>query len=487
MNKRSLIGRAIESILLLLAFCRAGEATAVTYVHVANNSGLQAVSTASADFVVRDGYAAVGDAPALMFIPSTSACSISGGDGGSQVPSANSKCWLAVFDGPVDWREFGGTYPFVLHVSATGSDSTGSAYCLSTAPCATVQHAVDVAAKLDFKNQNNWVYIDGTFTGAGFSASGPYSNVSGNGISGQYLRVIGVNGASAVTLNAADATAPYNIGVSNGAQVFVQAVTLSVSSGHYGIFSQNPGTIVEVGNNVACSGATGPVSCLYAEANALIEVPSGQTLKIQGTFDRPLHANSGAYVEQDPSLGGTIDCGTGLSVSSGGAFAAASVHGHLLWSTTTLTGCSSVTGDLVRADSGGLVTVTSGAVAPPGNGYVRIFGEGSGIWMQNGTPPWAPALGTCNNAALATGATNYDFVVNFNNPNSSCGISFGKPSNATAYFAGYPVCIVATVTEGSGPTVGFSSLSNSGVTVVPSTAFASGQALHVHCSPNNGG
>jgi hypothetical protein len=67
--------------------------------HVATNADLAASATASyPNGVVRDDYSAGRGAPPLYYRPSAVACSISGGDGGSQVPSSDGKCWLAAFD-----------------------------------------------------------------------------------------------------------------------------------------------------------------------------------------------------------------------------------------------------------------------------------------------------------------------------------------------------------------------------------------------------
>ena len=75
-----------------------------------NNAALEVLPSTATSFVTRLGFATPGDAPTLGFIPSASACSLNAGagDGGSQVPSADSKCWLAQFSATgADWREWG--------------------------------------------------------------------------------------------------------------------------------------------------------------------------------------------------------------------------------------------------------------------------------------------------------------------------------------------------------------------------------------------
>ncbi|MFT4506520.1 hypothetical protein [Caballeronia sp. 15711] len=94
---------------------------------VATNSALAALSTATTNQVWRLGFTVAGDAPPLTYIASASACSLNSGagDNGSQVQSANGKCWIASFGpGPADVREWGakgtaiGTAPTVDSTAA---------------------------------------------------------------------------------------------------------------------------------------------------------------------------------------------------------------------------------------------------------------------------------------------------------------------------------------------------------------------------------
>ncbi len=86
---------------------------------VANNTALTALPSTYAAAIIRLGYAVVGDAPPLAFQSSSSTCSISGGDGGSQVPSSDGKCWLAVFPSS-------GIDPTWFGASATATDNTAN-------------------------------------------------------------------------------------------------------------------------------------------------------------------------------------------------------------------------------------------------------------------------------------------------------------------------------------------------------------------------
>lgn len=81
-----------------------------TLPHVATNALLAAASTVTfPNGLIRDNYAGGSYTPPLQYSASGSACSLNSGagDGGSQVPSSDSKCWLASFPTEgADAREF---------------------------------------------------------------------------------------------------------------------------------------------------------------------------------------------------------------------------------------------------------------------------------------------------------------------------------------------------------------------------------------------
>ena len=110
----------------------------------ANNAGLSAIASTAYPQVTRLGYAAAGDSPPVVYTPSGSACSLNAGagDGGSQVPSADGKCWLGQFQGVAFTKQFGavcnGTTddtPFItaamsaLSALGGGHDFTGQSGC----------------------------------------------------------------------------------------------------------------------------------------------------------------------------------------------------------------------------------------------------------------------------------------------------------------------------------------------------------------------
>jgi nitrous oxidase accessory protein NosD len=93
----------VFALILLALGARAGVTTAAT------NEGLTALPSSSSP-VLRMGYHVPGDAPPLSYTASSSGCPLGAGrgDGGSQIPTSDGKCWIASFpaDG-VDVREFG--------------------------------------------------------------------------------------------------------------------------------------------------------------------------------------------------------------------------------------------------------------------------------------------------------------------------------------------------------------------------------------------
>lgn len=78
-------------------------------ITAASNSVLEATPSTATTSIVRLGFATPGDAPPLQFISSNSACSLNSGagDGGSQVPSSDGKCWIAKFAGLPNLLEWG--------------------------------------------------------------------------------------------------------------------------------------------------------------------------------------------------------------------------------------------------------------------------------------------------------------------------------------------------------------------------------------------
>lgn len=91
---------------------------------VDNNTALSALASTYATGVVRLGFASAGDTAPVTYTASNSACSLNSGsgDGGSQVPSADGKCWLATA-GALELTAFG----------AKGDGSTDDTAAFTTA------------------------------------------------------------------------------------------------------------------------------------------------------------------------------------------------------------------------------------------------------------------------------------------------------------------------------------------------------------------
>jgi hypothetical protein len=120
------IGAALVMAVLVCAHAEAQQ----NLLTVRDNAQLAAEPTTRAAILVRQDYAAGSGAPPLFFAASANACSLNGGrgDGGSQVPSQDSKCWLARFPASgIDVREFGAIG------NGTTSDSTAIQSALSAA------------------------------------------------------------------------------------------------------------------------------------------------------------------------------------------------------------------------------------------------------------------------------------------------------------------------------------------------------------------
>lgn len=133
-----------------------------------NNTAMSQMSTEAYSSVYRAGYATAGDSPTLLYTASGSACSLNAGagDGGSQVPSSNGKCWLAQFNEPIDVRSFG--------AKCDNNNATDDAGAIQNALNAGIGKAVRLP-------QNRACYIRSTITASGPIDFGGYGSGSGAG------------------------------------------------------------------------------------------------------------------------------------------------------------------------------------------------------------------------------------------------------------------------------------------------------------------
>jgi hypothetical protein len=74
------------------------------FTKIPNNAALSGLASTYATGVIRLGFSAIGDAPPVLYTPTNSACSLhaGAGDGGSQVPTSDGKCWIANLPTPYD-------------------------------------------------------------------------------------------------------------------------------------------------------------------------------------------------------------------------------------------------------------------------------------------------------------------------------------------------------------------------------------------------
>lgn len=102
-----------------------------------------AVITTAGMGVIRADYVQGNGAPPLLYLPSNAACSLNAGagDNGSQVKSADNKCWLAQFPTIIDVREFGAT--------STG-DATAKAQAMFDFGFNKSQYILSIPIKLNF-------------------------------------------------------------------------------------------------------------------------------------------------------------------------------------------------------------------------------------------------------------------------------------------------------------------------------------------------
>jgi hypothetical protein len=124
-----------------------------------SNTALSAIASTAYPQVTRLGFAASGDSPPLVYTPSGSACSLNAGagDGGSQVPSADGKCWIAQFSAPLDPRYWGakcdGATDDTTAITRWAASITANAHAVIPAVCV-------FKSALTFPSVNN-VTIDG--------------------------------------------------------------------------------------------------------------------------------------------------------------------------------------------------------------------------------------------------------------------------------------------------------------------------------------
>jgi hypothetical protein len=126
--------------------------------------------------VLRLANTTLGDSPPAWYTNSGAACGIAGGDGGSQIPTADGKCWTLAAAMPWHVAWWGqASNPIQMYVATTGNNLGGANTCLlSAAPCADPMQAAAEANK--FWAENGSVKVNmaaGTYTGVNVFQNGP--------------------------------------------------------------------------------------------------------------------------------------------------------------------------------------------------------------------------------------------------------------------------------------------------------------------------
>ena len=312
--------------------------SAIFFPTVQTNASLQALSTATTGTVTRLAFAVSGDAPPLSYTASGSACSLNAGagDNGSQVQSADSKCWIANFPpGPLDVREWG--------VKPDGTTDNTTALQNAWNYGGTVSTDIVLPGNLPsspikFSTINAPI---GTFT-AGPYAFGPLSAIRGRGVGQTFMQTTVAGTTCAINFNPASGT--YSDG--NAGRGLYDLSLLSSSSGvGYGVcLNASTGIIM---SNFMIDGFSRGINAvdairiridnpqLFQNVNAIYAQTGGNSPPNQWVITNPLVANStgdafyfvnGADID---IYGGDFE-GNNIGVAGTGNFATIHMHGNPL-------------------------------------------------------------------------------------------------------------------------------------------------------------
>ena len=160
-----------------------GNTSISTAITINNNTQLTALSSSITGPVIRLGYAAAGDAPPVVYTRSNSACSLNAGagDGGSQVPTSDGKCWLAKYADTIDIRGFCSATQRATDISTCAQNAINAAQAFSG-----VSYG---GATVYFPASASPYKLTGTL-----SVTGSFVNLKGDGPQGSFINC--QNGAS---------------------------------------------------------------------------------------------------------------------------------------------------------------------------------------------------------------------------------------------------------------------------------------------------
>lgn len=442
---------------------------------VATTAALQLAKTTSfPNGVWRDDYSAGFGAPPLFFKPGTVACTLNSGvgDGASQVPSADGKCWLGQLKAPYDARWWGVSYPFTVNVTATGDDN---GYCFVIA-CSTTQRAVNVAGLLDFKGQQNFLTIgNGTFPG--WIASGPWFGGAGPNISGAYLIITGQGSGNTTITTPVSAVA--NIIASTQAAIIIDKFSCVVSSAAACLFAQNAGTYVGVpgSSDLKIIGNNANEYGFHVEALAELELTTGANVTFQGTLGYAFAIGQLGYVEIDPGTGGnhvTLGVGSGLTAS----------YWFLLQDMSHVNIGTSAT---IAQLTGNFAALQRGSVLSNGSASVTVAGSSSGGTVNIdysstylnilALTPTGPTAG-CGTAPAIAGGDRAGKITIGTTPSTSCAYTFSAP------YSNVMVCFASDATALARNPV-FAGQAGAGFQITPfgGGSFTAGDVINYNCVP----
>jgi hypothetical protein len=444
-------------------------------LYVDSNTALQGLNAVDGASVVRLGFANPGDGGIGLYVAGSSACALNHGEGdnGYQVPSADGRCWNLAAQAAYDVRQWGmKANPVNLYANPGGNDYFGGSSCLIREdPCETLSQAVSAAHKLDAASGAITINLAaGSYRGS--QISGPLRGAGGSGISGQYLWIVGAGSAATNITRFIGQT--YSLDISTGAGVALQGVTLPGEGDAQVLFVQNTGTYVTFppAADVVFTGTAGAYEAIHVEEGAEVEFSGGSTVTIQGSFIQPIGIGETANVAFDPAAE-VLSCGNGLTDINGFFYMADNAVASLGPGLKILN-CSRTTGPIVTLLRGAVLRNNSGQNVP-GDGAVRVD------MMSSFHPTPVPNLGACDNGRLIDGSNNYDMEIIFAGPNAGCHIKFGKPSNASSYFSNQPLCSLSLTSSDRRKFANFDGLTNTDISIVPSSDFVKGDGAVVHC------
>lgn len=270
---------------------------------VLSNAQLAALPAKLHLTVRRVGYATPGDVPPLTYTASASPCSLASGagDGGSQVPAAGGGCWLANFNGPIDIREFGKTYPIHLYAavgSAAALDHGGANDCVNVADPCSAQGALGKVYLFDAKNAAPTIHLAaGTYDTSLFAAGvvPGFGTPNASYSDGAFIQLSGA-GSGSTSINP-------TVGGGGCAQNYGDGLTIS-----YAVFELDHLSI-----GTACPGRSGVFEQLSSQ---LAPGPDVQWLSASGSM---------AHVEASSSL--EFAASVPFTIASGATATAAIAYG----------------------------------------------------------------------------------------------------------------------------------------------------------------